>query len=284
MSKVPPTHRPPEPARTTKAQATSRPLSGSPGALLRRGPQRTVRARCPSTRLRQALKARGRAEVLGPGGCRQAADVRSGRGRSPACDAVKIRWRRRRTCSSTAHQLIASQSRCSPVGPFTVPTATAAACAAPSACVVMASNLPSGSGTTNHQASQANPTHVGALSGRDTSPVSGQLHGTATGRCGHHVPDSCCLSAAGIGLLGRPAPAGELCRPCGWPTDDQLGRRTPSGLSRCPRMSCDRGGRPLNPEDGGAHATGTGAPVAACRLAAARPCTSVPHPTTQGLA
>src|SRR6266508_3018201 len=34
-------------------------VSGSPGALLRRGPLRTVRARRPSTRLRQALKARG---------------------------------------------------------------------------------------------------------------------------------------------------------------------------------------------------------------------------------
>jgi hypothetical protein len=39
--------------------------SGNPGALPRRGPLRTGHARFPGNRLKQALKARGRAEVLG---------------------------------------------------------------------------------------------------------------------------------------------------------------------------------------------------------------------------
>ena len=51
--------------------------SGSPGALLRRGPLRTGRARFPGNRLKQALKAYGRLRsagllplvVLGGSGC-----------------------------------------------------------------------------------------------------------------------------------------------------------------------------------------------------------------------
>ena len=39
--------------------------SGNPGALPRRGPLRTGRARFPGNRLKQALMARDRAEVLG---------------------------------------------------------------------------------------------------------------------------------------------------------------------------------------------------------------------------
>lgn len=36
------------------------------------------------------------------------------------------------------------------------------------------------------------------------------------------APVSCCLSAVGIGLLGHPAPAGELNLPCGRPTGHQV--------------------------------------------------------------
>lgn len=43
--------------------------SGSPGALLRRGPLRTGRARFPGNRLKQALMAHGWAEVLDPCRC-----------------------------------------------------------------------------------------------------------------------------------------------------------------------------------------------------------------------
>jgi hypothetical protein len=45
----------------TEKQASS----GNPGALPRRGPLRTGRARFPGNRLKQALMARDRAEVLG---------------------------------------------------------------------------------------------------------------------------------------------------------------------------------------------------------------------------
>jgi hypothetical protein len=45
--------------------------SGSPGALLRRGPLRTGRARFPGNRLKQALKAREQhAGMLFPRRCR----------------------------------------------------------------------------------------------------------------------------------------------------------------------------------------------------------------------
>ena len=57
-------------------------LSGSPGALPRRGPLRTVRARFPGTRLKQASQARVQVEQLAPALLgRRFADARSGRAR-----------------------------------------------------------------------------------------------------------------------------------------------------------------------------------------------------------
>jgi hypothetical protein len=81
--------------------------SGSPGALLRRGPLRTVLATRRGTRLKQAQRRAGWWKCL-----RTLL-------RSPACDAAKIRCRRRRTSSSTARQSTACQSRAAPSGPFT---------------------------------------------------------------------------------------------------------------------------------------------------------------------
>jgi hypothetical protein len=54
-------------------------LSGSPSALLRRGPLRTVRACFPGTRLKQVPRARGQAELLVPVRGRRCAVARSGR-------------------------------------------------------------------------------------------------------------------------------------------------------------------------------------------------------------
>ena len=68
-------------------------MAGSPAALLRPGPLRTVRAGRPRTRLKQA--------------------------------EVKIRCRRRRTSPSTRCQLIDSHARASPSGPFTPAAAEA---------------------------------------------------------------------------------------------------------------------------------------------------------------
>ncbi len=64
--------------------------------------------------------------------------------RSPACDAVKILCRRRRTSSSARRQSTDAQSRSSPSGPFTLAAAAGTAETASSASV-MVSNLPLGS-------------------------------------------------------------------------------------------------------------------------------------------
>jgi hypothetical protein len=65
--------------------------------------------------------------------------------RSPACDAVKIRCRRRRTFCSACRQSIDDQSRSSSSGPFTT-TEHEPVTSAVSVDIVMASNLPFGSG------------------------------------------------------------------------------------------------------------------------------------------
>src|SRR5664279_3435009 len=81
--------------------------------------------------------------------------------RSPACDAVKIRCRRRRTFSWAACQSTACQSRVWSSGPFTTTSLPAdfAACR-----VVIASNLPFGSGVVVIVSAQAHLTRVGTLS------------------------------------------------------------------------------------------------------------------------
>ena len=76
-----------------------------------------------------------------------------------------------------------------------------------------------------------------------------------------------CLSAAGIRLLGILSRRGlpplsrsayqALERPRAW---------TPTGFPRSAHARHDRGGRPLNPEASGVHATDQHLPVAACRL------------------
>jgi hypothetical protein len=54
-------------------------------------------------------------------------------------------------------------------------------------------------------------------------------------------------------LLGHPIPAEELGPPCGRLTGQDVPARTSTGLPRSARVSYDRGGCPLYPEDGGAH-------------------------------
>jgi hypothetical protein len=71
-------------------------------------------------------------------------------------------------------------------------------------------------------------------------------------------------------LLGHPIPAGELGPPHGRLTGQTP---DPDGLPRSARASCDRGGRPLYPEDGGAHSGRSWLPAGACRFTAASPCT-----------
>ena len=120
------------------------------------------------------------------------------------------------------------------------------------------SNLSLGSGVLTIFPPQAHQTRVSALSSR-AAALSGQLCGNRWRRSQHPVPVSCCLSATGIRFSGLPAPAGEFRFPHGRPTG-RLSRRTPSGLSRSACDRCGRGGRPLNPGDGGALPAGQVSP------------------------
>jgi len=73
---------------------------------------------------------------------------------------------KRRTSSSTARQLIDDQSPVMSSGPFTTATVLAAICVEVTSCVVMASNLPFGSGVIGQcMSSQTHLAHVGTLSG-----------------------------------------------------------------------------------------------------------------------
>ena len=83
-------------------------------------------------------------------------------------------------------------------------------------------------------------------------------------------------------LLGHPLPAGELGLPHGRLTGHRRQGRTPTGLSRCTRMRCGRGGCPLYPEDCGAHTAGRMSPTAARRFATASPCTPDPNDPSTG--
>ena len=88
--------------------------------------------------------------------------------RSPACDAVKIRCRKHRTLLLSRH---ASQQR-----PSREPRPLVR-----SPRIVVASNLSFGSGAIVIFLFTGSPDRVSALSGPGTSPVSGQLSGTASG-------------------------------------------------------------------------------------------------------
>jgi hypothetical protein len=92
------------------------------------------------------------------------------------------------------------------------------------------------------------------------------------------VSISCCLSATGIRFSDHPFPAGDLGLPCGWLTGhcpDLI------GVPRFARASCDRGGCPLDPGDGGTHTTGNPSPAAACRIATAKSLPPAKHPSSE---
>jgi len=137
--------------------------SGSPDALLRRGPLRTVLA---------AFTAHGSSKPLACAGCGPFF-------RSPACVAAKILCRKRRTSSVTCRQLIDSQSTSTSCGPFVMPTTPPTGCPALRVIAVITSNLPFGSEVHIAVSSPpAHPAHVSALSG-SAYAVSGQLSATA---------------------------------------------------------------------------------------------------------
>ena len=145
----------------------------------------------------------------------------------------------------------------------------------------MASNLSFGSGVSVIVLFTGSPDHVSTLSGPGTRPVSGQLYETTGGGAGHHVPVSCCLSAAGIRFSVIRCPLGDWAfLTVGLPGDKA---RTPTGLSRSTHTRYDRGGCLLYPGDGGAHPADRKSPAAACRFPAASPYTPLPHPISGAL-
>ena len=137
--------------------------------------------------------------------------------RSPACVAVKIRCRSRRTSSSTARQSTASQSTTSPSGPFTSTV----------------SNLPIGSSVSVHLFFTGSPDPRQLPFGPGNTPVSDQL-------CGIHpaevpvtrFPVSCRRFGC------RPSLLGSSCARWGVAAFLTVGLpastcRTPTGLSCC---------------------------------------------------
>jgi hypothetical protein len=114
----------------------------------------------------------------------------------------------------------------------------------------VASNLSFGSGVVVISSAQAHLTRVGTLPGPGISPYPSSYPGRpAEGRPSAAV--SCCLSANGVRFSGHPIPAKAWAfLTVGLP--DTSPRRTRSGLPRSAPSSCDRGGCPLDPGDGGA--------------------------------
>jgi hypothetical protein len=95
---------------------------------------------------------------------------------------------------------------------------------------------------------------------------------------------SCCLSAHRHSLLGHPVPARELGHRYLRLTGDARRRpRTLTGFPRSACASCDRGGRPLDPEASGVHTADENSPAAACRSSTARPCTPIFIPSPGAL-
>jgi hypothetical protein len=119
--------------------------------------------------------------------------------------------------------------------------------------------------------STAHPAHVGTLPGPGMSsrirPVMRDpaLEGPVL------VPVSCRLSAAGIGLLGRPVPATTSVVLAGDLPTAPTGRWTVSGLPRSTCARYDRGRAPPWSRDGGAHPAGPYSPAVTCRFSSASP-------------
>jgi hypothetical protein len=119
-------------------------------------------------------------------------------------------------------------------------------------------------------------------SGYQTRYPAGYARRPAKGR--PLVPVSRRLSARRRSLLGHPVPARELGHRCLRLTGGAWRRpRTLTGFPRSACASCDRGGRPLDPEASGVHTTGENSPAAACRSSTARPCTPVFVPSPGAL-
>ena len=127
-----------------------------------------------------------------------------------------------------------------------------------------------GSGVLTSFSPQAHQTRVSALSSRATA-LSGQLCGNRWRRSQHPVPGFLLPFGHRHSLLGPSCARWGIQLPSR-SAYRQISRRTPSGLSRSACDRCGRGGRPLNPGDGGALPAGQVRPAGTRRLPAAGPC------------
>ena len=171
---------------------------------------------------------------------------------------MRVRWRDVRTIRSRSWSVASA-------GPFT-------------ATFVVASNLSVGSGVIVSFFSLAHLTASARFRARAPGPVSGRLSGPSAwrrrpSRPGFPLPfrlpafaSRSSYSRRGVGPSSRSA------------YRTRHAARTPTGLPRSARMSCDRGGCPLYPEDGGAPPGQVVSLTGACRSAAASPSTPLQHP------
>ena len=130
---------------------------------------------------------------------------------------------------------------------------------------------------------QAHLTASARFRARAPGPVSGRLSETTAWRSRPSCPGFPSPFGCRRSLLGHPIPAEELGPPCGRLTGRDMRARTPTGLPRSARMSCDRGGCPLYPEDGGAPPGRGVSLTGACRSSAASPYTPLQHSHRRGL-
>ena len=145
--------------------------------------------------------------------------------RSPACDAVKILCRRRRTSSSTCRQSIDNQSGISSSGPFAAATAGVAACAASRSSLPWRPTCPSVPVSSIFESSQAHLATSAPFRVR-ASPVSGRLSGTDGGGAAHLCPGFLLPFGRRHWLLGHPVPAeGSAFLTVGPPASSAAGPR-----------------------------------------------------------
>ena len=197
--------------------------------------------------------------------------------RSPACVAVKILCRRRRTSSSTWRQSMLCQSRSLPSGPFTTATRARAAAAVD---VVMVPNLSFGSGVVVSCSARAHLTRVGTLSGRAIA-LSGQLSATVGRGADHHRPGFLLPFGHRHSLLGSSAARQGIRASLTVGLPAATSRRTLTGLPRSTHTRCGRGGCLLYPGDGGAHPIDHKSSTGACRFPAASPYTPLKQPINE---
>jgi hypothetical protein len=129
---------------------------------------------------------------------------------SPACVALKILCRSRRTLSSRDRRSMESQSGRAPSGPFTPRAAIAIA----NACPVIAPNLPFGSGGRGRSPSKTHPVHVSTLSGPGTEsrirPVIRSGHRRTRPSCPGFLPPFGSLALASWTILFPPGSSASL--------------------------------------------------------------------------